>query len=67
MEDLNFSPYGDDGERNTPILIPETEAVDSTGLLVLQKPVIDRLLNNQVYLHQGESMQVAKVDLKYPK
>ena len=61
MEDLDFPPYEDDGEKNTPRLIPETEAVDSTGLPVLQQPVTDRLLNNQVYLHQGESIQVAKV------
>ena len=42
-------------------MIPDTEAVDSTGLPLLQQPVTDRLLNNQVYLTQGESMQVAKV------
>ena len=59
MEDINFVPYEDDGEKNTPQLIPETESVDSTGLLVLQQPVTDMLLNNQLYLHQGESMQVA--------
>ena len=53
MEDLDFVPYEDDGEKNTARFIPETEAVDSTGLPVLQKPVTDRLLNNQVYLPQG--------------
>ena len=61
MEDLDFVPYEDDGEENKPRLIPETEAVDSNSLHVLQHPVTDRLLNNQVYLHQGESIQVAKV------
>ena len=61
MEDLEFFPYGDDGEKNTPQLITETESVDYTGLPVLQQPVKDRILDNQVYLHQGESMQVAKV------
>ena len=61
MEDLDFIPYEDDGEKNTPRLIPETEAVYSTGLPVLQQPVTDRLLHNQVYLPQGESMQVTKV------
>ena len=61
MEDIDFSPYEDGGEKNTPQFIPETEAVDYTGLPVLQQPVTDRILNNQVYLHQGESMQVAKV------
>ena len=42
-------------------MILETEAVDSTGLPVFQQPVIDILLNNQVYLPQGESIQVFKV------
>ena len=64
MEDLDFVPYEDDGEKNTPRLIPETEAVDYNGLPVLQQLVIDRLLNNQVYFPQGESMQVAKVALR---
>ena len=62
MEDLYFVPYEDDGWKNTPRLIPETEAVDSTDLPVLQQPVTDRLLNNQVYLPQGDSIQVSKVD-----
>ena len=44
-----------------PPLIPETEAVDSNVLLVLQQPVTDRLLNNQVYLPQGDCLQVDKV------
>ena len=61
MEDLEFPPYEDDGEKNTPQLIPNTESVYYTGLPVLQQPVTDMLLNNQVYLPQGESMQVAKV------
>ena len=61
MEDLDFFPYKDDDEKNTPQLIPDTEAVDSTVIPVLKQPVTDRLLNNQVYLPQGESMQVAKV------
>ena len=61
MEDIDFVPYEDDGEKNTPRSIPETEAVDSTGFPVLQQPVTDRLLNNQVYITQGESMKVAKV------
>ena len=61
MEDLEFVPYEDDGEKNTPRSIPETEAVDSTGFPVLKQPVTDSLLNNQVYLPQGESMKVAKV------
>ena len=60
-KDLYFVPYKYDGEKNTPRLIPETEAVDSTGLPVLQQPFTDRLLNNQVYISQGESMQVSKV------
>ena len=55
---LQLPNYGD---KNTPWLIPEAEAVDYTVLPVFQQPVIDRLLNNQVYLPQGESMQVAKV------
>ena len=59
MEDIDLVPYEYDGEKNTPQSIPETEAVDSTGLPVLQQPVTDRLLNNKVYLHQGEIMQVA--------
>ena len=46
MDDLDFVPYKDDGEKNTPQLINETEAVYSTGLHILQKPVIDRLLDN---------------------
>ena len=62
MEGLDFVPYGDDGDKNTPQLIPETEVVDFTGLPILQQPVTERLLNNQVYLPQGESMQVSKVD-----
>ena len=37
MEDIEFVPYEDDGEKNTPQLIPETKAVDYTGLPVLQK------------------------------
>ena len=53
MEDLDFSPYEDDGEKNTPQLIPDTEAVDSTDLHVLQQPVTYRLLNNQVYPPKG--------------
>ena len=53
MEDIYFVPYEDDGEKNTPRLISETEAVDSTGFHILQQPVTDRLLNNQVYLPQG--------------
>ena len=61
MKDLYFVPYEDDGEKNTPGLIPETEAVDSTGLPFLKQSVTDRLLNNQAYLPQGESMQAAKV------
>ena len=48
MEDLQFPPYEDDGEKNTPRLIPETEAVDFTGLPVFKQPVKDMLLNNQV-------------------
>ena len=48
MEDLYFVPYENYGEKNTPRLIPETEAVNFTGLPVLQQPVTDRLLNNQV-------------------
>ena len=42
-------------------MILETEAVDSTGLPVLKQLVTYRLLNNQVYISQGESMKVAKV------
>ena len=61
MEDLDFVPYEDDGEKNIPRLIPETEAVDYTNLPVLQKPFTDRLLNNKVYIPQGDSMQVSKV------
>ena len=61
MEDIYFVPYEDDGEKNTPQLIPETEAVDSTGLPFLKQSVTDRLLNNQVYLPQGGSIQVSKV------
>ena len=61
MEDLDFFPYEDDGEKNTPRLIPDTESVDSTGLPVLQQPVTDILPNDQLYLSQGESIQVAKV------
>ena len=56
IEDLDFFPYEDDGDKNTPRLITETEAVDSTGLPFFQKPVTDRLLNNQVCLPQGYSM-----------
>ena len=56
-----FPPYEDDGEKNTPQLIPETEAVYYTGLPILQQPFTDMLLNNQVYLPQGDSMQVVKV------
>ena len=41
-------------------MIPETEAVDYNGLPVLQQLVIDRLLNNQVYLPQGDSTTVSK-------
>ena len=59
-EDLDFFPYEDGGEKNTPRLIPDTEAVYSTGLPVLQQPVTYRILNNKVYLSQGGSMQVAK-------
>ena len=62
IEDLDFVPYEDDGEKNTPQLFPENEAVDYTGIPVLQQPVTERILNNQVYLPQGESMQVVKVD-----
>ena len=36
MEDIDFVPYEDDGEKNTPRLIPETEAVYSNGIHVLQ-------------------------------
>ena len=61
MEDLEFVPYEDDDEKNTPQFIPETGAVYSTGLPFLQQPVTYRLLNIQVYLPQGGSMQVAKV------
>ena len=61
MEDLDFIPYEDDGEKNTPRLIYETEAVDYSSLPVLKQPVTNRLMNNQVYLSQGESMQVSKV------
>ena len=61
MEDLDFVPYEDDGEKNTPWLIPETEAVYYTGLPVMQQPFTDRILNNQVYLPQVEIMQVSKV------
>ena len=42
-------------------MIPETEEVDSTGIPFFRQTVTDRLLNNQVYLPQGYSMQVAKV------
>ena len=42
-------------------MITDTEALDSTGLSVLQQLVTDRFLNNKVYLPQGESMQVSKV------
>ena len=61
MGDIDFVPYEDDGDKNTPQLIPETEAVDSTGLPVFQQPVTYRLLNNQVHLHQGERIQVSRV------
>ena len=61
MEDLDFVSYEGDDEKNTPRLITETEAFDSTGLPVLQQSVTERLLNNQMYTPQGESMQVAKV------
>ena len=61
MGDLECVTYEDDGDKNTPRLIPETKAVYSTGLPVLQQPVIDSLLNNQVYLPQRESIQVSKV------
>ena len=64
MEDLDFIPYEYDGEKSTPRLIPKTEALYSTGLPVLKQPVTERLLNNQVYLPQGESMQVFKSFLK---
>ena len=37
MEDLDFVPYKDDGEKNTRLLITETEAVDYTGLPILQQ------------------------------
>ena len=46
--------------KKTPQLIPKTEAVYSTGLTVLQQLLIDRLLNNQVYLPQGDSTTVSK-------
>ena len=36
MEDIDFVPYEDDGKKNTHRLIPDTEAVYSTGLPVLQ-------------------------------
>ena len=58
MEDLDFFPYEDDDQKNIPQLIPETESVDSTGLPDLQQPVTDIILNNQMYLPQGEITQV---------
>ena len=61
MEDLDFVTYEDYGGKNTPQLIPDTEAVDSTGLPVLQQPVTERLTNNHVNPPQGEIMQVSKV------
>ena len=35
-DSIDFVPYEDDGEKNTPRLILDTEAVNSTGLPVLK-------------------------------
>ena len=59
LTDTDFVPYEDD--ENKPRVMPESEAVDAAGLPVLQQSPTDHFINNQVYLPQGESMQVGTV------
>ena len=59
-----WEPYEDEDEQ--PHHFPDTEeAIDHNGRLINQQPAYDRLLNNEVMLQLGESMQRAKVTRRY--
>ena len=55
-----WEPYEDEDEQ--PHHFPDTEeAIDHNGRLINQQPAYDKLLNNEVMLQLGESMERAKV------
>eukprot|EP00970_Alexandrium_tamarense_P013767 scaffold3678_cov106-Alexandrium_tamarense.AAC.1 len=54
-----FVPYEDDEE--SPIEMPDADAVDAAGTPVMQQSLADTLINAEVLLPQGESKQLAKV------
>ena len=58
--DKKFEEYLD--EHEDPRVIPDIEdAVDSTGRLINQQPMYDRLLNAEVLLHHEDDQVFAKV------
>ena len=58
--DNKFEEYSDEDED--PRVIPDIEdAVDSTGRIINQQPMYDRLLNAEVLLHHEDDQVVAKV------
>lgn len=58
-DDAAFVPYEDDEE--SPIEMPDADAVDAAGTPVMQQSLADTLINAEVLLPQGESKQLAKV------
>jgi hypothetical protein len=54
-----YVPYEDDEEHSA--TVPEADALDSSGKPVNQQSMTDLLLNAEVLLPRGESMQMAKV------
>ena len=54
-----FVPYED--EATAPQTTPEADIIDARGRPVNQQSVTDVLINAEVLLPQGESMQMAKV------
>ena len=58
-DDATFVPYEDDEE--SPIEMPDADAVDAAGTPVMQQSLADTLINAEVLLPQGESKQLAKV------
>lgn len=59
-DDDPWEEYHDDDED--PRLLPDVEdVVDATGKLLCQQPEYDKVINSEVLLQQGESLQSAKV------
>ena len=61
MDPTNNFDYDEDDELATTNVVPEADAVDSTGRPINQQSVTDLLINAEVLLPQEDSQQMAKV------